>query len=81
MGHRGAAGPCPPGRLQMSSSGLGTFGDTVRGTSGMWQKGRGRGEEPGGRGAAGRNLAGVREELKRPGQRGEARRRQRREVY
>ena len=43
------------------------FGDAVRGATGMWQKCRGRGEEPGGQGTAGRNLAGLREKLKRPG--------------
>lgn len=58
---------CPPGCLHMSSSRLGMFSDAVRGATGMCQKGRGRGEESGGQGTSGRNLAGVGEELKRPG--------------
>lgn len=58
--------PHPPGHLHVSTSGLGMFGDVVRGAIGVWQKGKDRREEPGGQGTAGRNLAGVREELKRP---------------
>lgn len=51
----------------MSSSGQGMFSDTLTGATGKWQKGRGKGEEAGCRGTARGNLAGVGEELKRPG--------------